>query len=256
MAQQVIPAAQLVPRFIRSGDLTITRFNIETIEAFMNKVGYQGVIDKITVRQQKVVKGNKDDDDYEDNIDLEIHKHKPKNVDDDDKGAEQLAKKAIKELIKNNLKLCIAAMIIEDHDAFRLKVPDLVSQEFNAQAQKITEDLFKNYDDDIHSYHDDHQEDDAPPDGEKRVKRHKASKSSKSAKGSSFKHSAKDFITSDDDIHSYHDDHQEDDAPPDGEKRVKRHKASKSSKSAKGSSFKHSAKDFITSVSKQQQQQE
>nr|GEZ98276.1 hypothetical protein [Tanacetum cinerariifolium] len=57
----------------------------------------------------------------------------------------------------------------------------------------------------------------------------------------------------DDDIHSYHDDHQEDDAPPDGEKRVKRHKASKRSKSAKGSSFKHSAKDFITSITVRQQ---
>ncbi|GJR66673.1 hypothetical protein Tco_0012738 [Tanacetum coccineum] len=31
----------------------------------------------------------------------------------------------------------------------------------------------------------------------------------------------------DDDIHSHHDDHQEDNAPPEGEKRVKRHKASK-----------------------------
>ncbi|GJV29588.1 hypothetical protein Tco_1386036 [Tanacetum coccineum] len=40
------------------------------------------------------------------------------------------------------------------------------------------------------------------------------------------------------------------------EKRVKRHKASKSSKSARGSLSKHSAKDFTTYVSKQQQQQE
>nr|GEV39435.1 ribonuclease H-like domain-containing protein [Tanacetum cinerariifolium] len=37
----------------------------------------------------------------------------------------------------------------------------------------------------------------------------------------------------DDDIHSHHDVHKEDDAPPEGEKRVKRHKASKSSKSAR-----------------------
>nr|GEY44997.1 reverse transcriptase domain-containing protein [Tanacetum cinerariifolium] len=60
----------------------------------------------------------------------------------------------------------------------------------------------------------------------------------------------------DDDIHSHHDDHQEDDAPPEGEKIVKRHKASKLSKSTRGSSSKHSAKDSITYVSKQQQQQE
>ncbi|GJY61882.1 hypothetical protein Tco_0462539 [Tanacetum coccineum] len=46
------------------------------------------------------------------------------------------------------------------------------------------------------------------------------------------------------------------DAPPDGEKRVKRHKTSKSSKSARGSSSKQSAKNSTTYVSKQQQQQQ
>ncbi|GJY97171.1 hypothetical protein Tco_0514081 [Tanacetum coccineum] len=127
------------------------------------------------------------------------------------------------ELIKNNLKPCIAATIIEDHDAFRLEVTDLISQEFNAQAPKIIVELFKNYvqsnviqihptiiisnetsssadlqqqlEDEINSHHDDHQEDDAPPEGEKRVKIHKTSKSSKSARGSSSKHSAKDSTT-------------------------------------------------------------
>ncbi|GJY35011.1 hypothetical protein Tco_0420389 [Tanacetum coccineum] len=41
-----------------------------------------------------------------------------------------------------------------------------------------------------------------------------------------------------------HDDHQEDDAPPEVEKRVKRHKTSKSLKSSRGSSSKRSAKDY------------
>ncbi|GJW41096.1 hypothetical protein Tco_0066941 [Tanacetum coccineum] len=45
-----------------------------------------------------------------------------------------------------------------------------------------------------------------------------------------------------------------DDAPPEGEKRVKSSKKLKSSKSAKGSSSKHSRKDSITYVSKQQSQ--
>ncbi|GJV56970.1 hypothetical protein Tco_1457975 [Tanacetum coccineum] len=40
---------------------------------------------------------------------------------------------------------CIAATIIEDRDAFRSEVPDLVSHEFYAQAPKIIKDLFKNY---------------------------------------------------------------------------------------------------------------
>ncbi|GJT75948.1 retrovirus-related pol polyprotein from transposon TNT 1-94 [Tanacetum coccineum] len=79
-----------------------------------------------------VVEGNKDDDDdSEDRLEPKSHKDKPEYVDDDDdKGAE---------------KPCIAAMIIEDRDDFRSKIPDLVSQEFNAQAPKIIKDLFKNY---------------------------------------------------------------------------------------------------------------
>nr|GEU61256.1 hypothetical protein [Tanacetum cinerariifolium] len=127
-------------------------------------------------------------------------------------GVSQLAEKTIKDLIENNLKSCIAAIIFKDCDAFRLKVPDPVSQELNAQAPNIIEELFKNYvlqdrandpalwevlkrkyknystsntsckDDDIYSHHDDHQKDDAPLEGEKIVKRHKASKSLKSAR--------------------------------------------------------------------------
>nr|GEX82215.1 hypothetical protein [Tanacetum cinerariifolium] len=59
----------------------------------------------------------------------------------------------------------------------------------------------------------------------------------------------------DDEFHSQrHDNHQEDDALPEGEKRVKRHKTSKSLKSARDSSSKRSAKDSTTYVSKQQQE--
>ncbi|GKE86536.1 hypothetical protein Tco_1560278 [Tanacetum coccineum] len=60
-------------------------------------------------------------------------------------GVSQLAEKATKDLIENNLKPCINATIIKDRDAFHSKVPDLVSQELNAQAPKIIEALFKNY---------------------------------------------------------------------------------------------------------------
>ncbi|GJT51179.1 putative reverse transcriptase domain-containing protein [Tanacetum coccineum] len=125
---------------------------------------------KITIRQKQVVEGEKDVDDSEDShlpgalrkmcrtqgymiqnmerkcvktkyfwkthkkVDRVLHEIVP-----------QLAKKAIDDLIENNLKPSIAATIIEDHDAFHSDVPDLVSQEFNAQAQKIIEELFKNY---------------------------------------------------------------------------------------------------------------
>ncbi|GJR34638.1 hypothetical protein Tco_1210322 [Tanacetum coccineum] len=68
---------------------------------------------KITIRQQKVVEGEKDNDDFEDILDLGSHKDNP-------------------ELVDMMTKM-------------REEVPDLVSQEFNAQAPKIIEDLFKNY---------------------------------------------------------------------------------------------------------------
>ncbi|GKA75869.1 hypothetical protein Tco_0782247 [Tanacetum coccineum] len=57
-----------------------------------------------------------------------------------------------------------------------------------------------------------------------------------------------------DDFHSHHDEHQDDDAPPEGEKRVKMSKMSKRLKSARDSSSKNSRKDSTTYVSKQQSQ--
>ncbi|GJR83462.1 hypothetical protein Tco_0154247 [Tanacetum coccineum] len=137
------------------------------------------------------------------------------------------------ELIKNNLKPCIAATIIEDRDAFRLEVPDLISQEFNAQAPKIIVELFKNY---VQS---------------NVIQIHPTIIISTETSSSADLQQQLE-----DEINSHHDDHQEDDAPPEGEKRVKIHKTSKSSKSARGSSSKHSAKDSTTYVSKQQQQEE
>ncbi|GJZ10718.1 hypothetical protein Tco_0545477 [Tanacetum coccineum] len=114
-----------------------------------------------------------DHDNSEDSLEPESHKDNPEHVDDDDdtddknvdeeegakhfwkthkqvnqvlhQGVSQLAEKATEDLIKSNLKPCIAATIIKDHDAFCLEVPDLVSQEFNAQAPKIIEELFMNY---------------------------------------------------------------------------------------------------------------
>ncbi|GKE73696.1 hypothetical protein Tco_1535737, partial [Tanacetum coccineum] len=57
----------------------------------------------------------------------------------------QPTERATNDLIENNFKPSIAATIIKDRDAFRSEVPNLVSQEFNAQAPKIIEELFKNY---------------------------------------------------------------------------------------------------------------
>ncbi|GJW14669.1 hypothetical protein Tco_0018802, partial [Tanacetum coccineum] len=83
----------------------------------------------------------------------------------------QIVENVTNDLIEANLKPCIVNIITEDHDAFRQKK------------------------DNFHSHHDKHQDDDAPLEGEKRVKRSKKSKRSKSARGSSPKHSRKDSTT-------------------------------------------------------------
>ncbi|GJU72577.1 hypothetical protein Tco_1263982, partial [Tanacetum coccineum] len=95
----------------------------------------------------------------------------------------QIAKNATNDLIEYNLKPCIAATIIEDRDAFRSEFEK--SSTFKTSCR---EDVF-------HSHHDEHQDDDAPPEGEKRVKRYKMKKRSKSARGSLSKHSTKGSTT-------------------------------------------------------------
>ncbi|GJW09218.1 hypothetical protein Tco_1575045, partial [Tanacetum coccineum] len=57
----------------------------------------------------------------------------------------QIAKNVTNDLIEYNLKPCIANTIIEDRDTFRSEVLALVSQEFNAHAPAIIEELFKSY---------------------------------------------------------------------------------------------------------------
>ncbi|GKA96818.1 hypothetical protein Tco_0818913 [Tanacetum coccineum] len=113
----------------------------------------------------------------------------------------QLVERDTDDLIENNLKPSIAATIIEDRDAFRSEVPDLVSQEFNAQAPKIIEELFKiTYKAMLFKsilpqpHQPKHLHQLIFNRGEK-SKRNKASKSSKSAKGYSSKHSTKDSTT-------------------------------------------------------------
>ncbi|GJV61575.1 hypothetical protein Tco_1467675 [Tanacetum coccineum] len=172
-------------------------------------------------------------------------------------------------MIETNLKPCIAATIIEDRDAFRLEVPDLVSQEFNAQAPKIIEELFKNYvqSNVIQVYPTTTTSTEPTSSADLQQQLYLKMKRSLQDRVNDLalwgvlkrkfeKSSTANTSCRDDDIQSHHDDHQEDDAPPEGEKRVKRHKASKSSKSTTGSLSKHSAKDSTTYVSKQQQQQQ
>ncbi|GJW72429.1 hypothetical protein Tco_0129346 [Tanacetum coccineum] len=90
----------------------------------------------------------------------------------------------------------------EIRDTFQAEVPALISKEFNAQAPQIIEELFKNY---MKSNVQDQANDPALWD----VLKRKFEKSSTS--NTSYR---------DDEFHSQrHDDHQEDVAPPEGEKR-------------------------------------
>ncbi|GJW64478.1 retrovirus-related pol polyprotein from transposon TNT 1-94 [Tanacetum coccineum] len=107
-------------------------------------------------------------------------------------------------------------VIYEIRDAFQDAVHALISKEFDEQAPQIIEELFKQY----------------------------------------VQHNMKSNLQDQANDSALWDVLKQDDDPPEGEKKVKRHKTSKRSKSARGSSSKHSAKDSITYVSKQQQQQQ
>ncbi|GKF19874.1 hypothetical protein Tco_0068512, partial [Tanacetum coccineum] len=174
----------------------------------------------------------------------------------------------IKQFWKTHKK--VNQVLHEDHDAFRSKVPDLVFQDFNAQAPKIIEALFKNHIKSnvikVHPTITTSTETTSSADLQQqlyfKMKRSLQDQANDPAFWEVLKRKFKNSSTSitscrDDDIHSQrHDDHQEDDAPLEWEKRVKRHKISKFSKSVRGSSSKHSAKDSTNYVSKQQQEEE
>ncbi|GJX35490.1 hypothetical protein Tco_0247047, partial [Tanacetum coccineum] len=192
---------------------------------------------KITIRQQKVVEREHDDDDSKDRCarkDVQASR-----VYDPEHGTEVY-------LIESNLKLYITATIIKDRDAFRLDVPYLVSQEFNAQAPKIIKELFRNYVQSnviqVHSTITTLTGTTSSADIQQqlyfKMKRSLQDQANHPALWEVLKRKFEKTLTSktscrDDDIHSHHDDHQENDAPPEGEKRVKRHKALKRSKSAR-----------------------
>nr|GEV63645.1 retrovirus-related Pol polyprotein from transposon TNT 1-94 [Tanacetum cinerariifolium] len=211
------------------------------------------------------VEGNKDDDDSDNKLELGSHKDKPKYVNDDDKGAKKVDKEEGGEMgsletrieekqttiptpprsprtilsLDKNVTQELTETVHFARCVVVKEVPDLVSQEFNAQALKIIEYLFKNY---VQS---------------NVIQVHPTTTTSAKTTSSAdlqqqlyfkmktrmmiFTHIMMTIKTM---------------TPHEGEKRVKRHKASKSLKSAKGSSSKHSTKDSTTYVSKQKQQQE
>ncbi|GJR55811.1 hypothetical protein Tco_1406332 [Tanacetum coccineum] len=157
----------------------------------------------------------------------------------------QLAEKAIDDLIENNLKPSIAETIIKDRDAFRSEnyVQSNVIQVHPTTTTSIETTSSADLQQQLYLKMKSSLQDQANDPVLWEVLKCKFEKSSTS-----------NTSCKDDDIHSQrHDNHQEGDAPPEGEKSLKRHKASKSSKSSRDSSSKHLAKESITYVSKQQQ---
>ncbi|GKB20917.1 hypothetical protein Tco_0854840 [Tanacetum coccineum] len=201
--------------------------------------------------QPKVVKGNKDVESYADKFDASMihddvddfgdrteprsHKEHTEVVDDDDNKEEKKDEKEGDEMgriLAQELRLLrslihattskitqakthfsakfshlqerFATMDVQPSEryTFQAEVPALISKEFNAQAPQIIEELFKNY---MKSNVQDQANDPALWD----VLKRKFEKSSTS--NTSYR---------DDEFHSQrHDDHQEDVAPPEGEKR-------------------------------------
>ncbi|GJX73517.1 integrase, catalytic region, zinc finger, CCHC-type containing protein, partial [Tanacetum coccineum] len=112
---------------------------------------------------------------------------------------QNMEQKAIDDLIENNLKPSIVVTIIEDRDAFLH--PTTTTSTKTTSSADLQQQLYLKMKRSLQDQANDPvlwevmKQEDAPPEGEKRVKKHKASKSSKSARGSSSKHSAKDSTT-------------------------------------------------------------
>ncbi|GJY33298.1 hypothetical protein Tco_0417767 [Tanacetum coccineum] len=182
----------------------------------------------------------------------------------------QLAERATNDLIEGNLKRVVADTVIQERDAFQTDVSALISKEFDAQSPQIIEEIFKIYVQNnviqVHPTTSTSNETTSLADLQQqsysKIKSNLQDQANDPAlldvlKRKFEKSSTSNTSCRDDAFHSQrHDDHQEDVAPPKGEKRVKRHKTSKSSKSTRGSSLKQSAKDSTFYVTKQQQQQE
>ncbi|GJW11715.1 hypothetical protein Tco_1577542 [Tanacetum coccineum] len=179
----------------------------------------------------------------------------------------QIAENVTNDLIEANLKPCIVNTIIEDRDAFRSEVPAFISKEFKAHAPAIIEELFKNHVQSnvihVHPTTTTSTETESSANLQYqlylKMKRNLQDRADDIALWEALRRKFEKSSTSntscrEDDFHSHHDEHQDDDAPPEGEKRVKRSKTSKRSKSARDSSSKHSRKDSTTYVSKQQSQ--
>ncbi|GKA38703.1 hypothetical protein Tco_0731254 [Tanacetum coccineum] len=207
---------------------------------------------KITIKQKQLVE--KDDDDSEDRIEPGSHKDNPEVVDDDDdnerekKGDELGSLEVRNEETQTTIPTPLSSprkILSSDKKTFQ-ELTDIVSNPTtstskHSQVKKRISSKYSHLPGALHRMC--RRQDRADDIALWEALRRKFENSSTS-----------NTSCREDDFHSHHDEHQDDDAPPEGEKRIKRSKTSKRSKSARDSSSKHSRKDSTTYVSKQQSQ--
>nr|GEW33805.1 retrovirus-related Pol polyprotein from transposon TNT 1-94 [Tanacetum cinerariifolium] len=157
----------------------------------------------------------------------------------------QIAENVTNDLTETNLKPCIVNTIIKDHDAFRSEIPAFISHEFKAHAPAIIEELFKNHvqSNVIHVHPNTTKSTKTKSSANLqyqlylKMKRNLQDRADDIALWEAlrrkFEKSSSNASCREDAFHLHHDEHQDDDAPFEGEKRVKRSKESKRSKSAK-----------------------
>ncbi|GJR47650.1 hypothetical protein Tco_1315753 [Tanacetum coccineum] len=146
----------------------------------------------------------------------------------------QIAENVTNDLIEANLKPCIVNTIIEDRDAFRSEVPAFVSQEFKTHARKIITKLFEYFVQSNVIYVHPTTSSSNPTDSSAnlqyqlylKMKRNLQDQADNITLWEALRHKFENSSTSntscrEDDFHSYHDEHQDDDAPPEGEKILK-----------------------------------
>ncbi|GKE34026.1 hypothetical protein Tco_1453348, partial [Tanacetum coccineum] len=235
---------------------------------------------KITIKQKQAVE--KDDDDSKDRIEPGSHKDNSEVVDDDDDKEREKQDGEIGALrrmcrhqgymIQDMEKKCVTtAKFWETHNKIdgilHEVVPQISENEFKVHASAIIAEIYKNPVQSnvihVHPTITTSTETESSVDLQYqlylKMKRNLQDRADNIALWEALKSKFEKTSTSNtscrvDDFHSYHDEHQDDDAPPKGEKIVKRSKVSKSSKSARGFLSKHLAKDSTTYVSKQQSQ--
>ncbi|GJS10510.1 retrovirus-related pol polyprotein from transposon TNT 1-94 [Tanacetum coccineum] len=160
---------------------------------------------------------------------------------------------------QGNLKRVMADTIIQERDALQAEVPALVSKEFADQTQQIIKELFKSYVSNnviqVHPTTNTSTSTNSSADLQQQLYLKMRSNLQEQAadpelwdvlKRKSKKYSTLTTSCRDDAFcPQHHDDHREDDAPPEGEKRAKRQKTSKSLKSARSSLSKQPANKVI-----------